>query len=74
MNLAEVLRHLDAGCHVYSKNYHDGHGRKYWLTDVDHREICELKPIMFARIQKARKLKSERVISSDEAVLYEVET
>jgi hypothetical protein len=41
---------------------------------VDHREICELKPIMFARIQKARKLKSERVISSDEAVLYEVET
>lgn len=59
--------------HILSKDYHDGHGRQYWLRDENQNDISELTEKQFLSISKRLKnLVRENIISSDLTYWYEI--
>lgn len=67
MTESEILDLLGKGYHILTKNYHDGHGRQYWLRDDEQNDVYTMSKKEFQGIKS--KLKFEHVISSDEAYL-----
>jgi hypothetical protein len=70
--IREIVNYLTDGCHILSKNYHDGAGRRWWLRDVEQNDIWELTHDQIEAVKKLVKLSSSKCISSDEAYWMEI--